>query len=184
MSTLTRTTVLATLASLGLVIASTVMASSPKALLIAPPHDDCFDLPKFGFSSFNINGFGEQVTNVRWGGRAARLGLEPGDIILSVNGFQLTYHGAWNDALRHAVHNGGWVQLTIRDVRTGDIALRQTFVGSGGYGPVTPHVVAHHGYFPAGHVTTKKFMPVAPQLKIGAPQEIKKLAELIENNNP
>jgi hypothetical protein len=182
MFTLLRTTALATLANLGFALASPALASAPKALLIAPPHDDCFELPKFGFSSYNIGGFGEQVTYVRWGGRAAQLGLEPGDIILSLNGYQLTYHGAWNDALRHAMHNGGWVQLAIRDVRTGDVAFRQTYLRNYGIGPVTPHVVAHSGYFPTGPLTTKQFVPTAPQLKMTTPGNIKKLAELIEHN--
>ena len=58
-----------------------------------------YGLPKFGFSSSTIHGFGERVESVRWGGRAARLGLEPGDVILSLNGYRLTYRGSWNDAL-------------------------------------------------------------------------------------
>jgi hypothetical protein len=158
-------TALALLASLTLIVSSAA-ASHPKALLVNPdPY--CQVLPKFGFSSFNIAGFGEQVTHVRWNGRAARMGLESGDIILSMNGFPLTYHGAWNDALREAMVNGGLVQLTIRDVRTGHLAYRQTFIGSGGIGPVTPYVV--------GYPTPKTTYHV-----YGGPITIKKLAKLAE----
>ena len=81
MSTTTRNIALSAAVVLSLAVVSSAAASQPKALLLPPSHDHCFDLPKFGFSSFNIRGFGEQVTNVRWGGRAARMGLEPGDII-------------------------------------------------------------------------------------------------------
>ena len=58
------------------------------------------------------------------------MGLESGDTILSLNGYRLNYHGSWNDALQHAVyHDGGYVQLRIRDVRTGHVAFRQTYIG-------------------------------------------------------
>ncbi len=87
--------------------------------------------------------------SVRPGSRAARLGLEPGDVLLSLNGYRLTYSGSWNDALSRALFEGnGFVRLTVRDVRTGDIRVRETFVNYGGgpvehfrtTGVVTPHV--------------------------------------------
>jgi hypothetical protein len=179
MSTTTRNIVLSVVV-LSLAVVSSAAASQPKALLLPPPHDHCFDLPKFGFSSFNIRGFGEQITNVRWGGRAARMGLEPGDIIVSLNGYPLTYHGAWNDALRQATYHGGWVQLVVRDVRTGNYAYRKTFIGNGGIGPVTPHVVAYNHY--DGGPVTKKSVPVAPMLQLGSPEQVKNLVKLFENN--
>ena len=186
MTTITRKTVLALLASLTLVTISTASASQPQALLLNPglnPGPVCHDLPRFGFSSFTINGFGERVTNVRWGSIAQQLGLECGDIILSLNGFPLSYHGSWNDALREAMLSGGYVQLTVRDVRTGFIATRETFVG-GGYGPVTPysHVTTYHG-----PVTSKmKTMPQNhPQQNLNGPEQIKKLVELFDKkSNP
>ena len=158
----------ATTFALVAVVALSATASQPKALLIAPEHGHDYCLPQFGFSSFNIHGVGERVTFVRWGGLASQLGLEPGDLIVSMNGFPLTYHGAWNDALSQAVYNGGWVQLAIRDVRTGLLAYRQTFLGGSGpiVGPVTPKIhvggyhppVVHHrrhvGY-PGGPITAK-----------------------------
>ena len=181
MATMTRKTVLALLASLSLVTVSSAVASHPQVLLVAPdPY--CHDLPRFGFSSFSMNGFGERVTNVRWGGIAARMGIESGDVILSLNGFPLSYHGSWNDALRNAMNNGGWVQLTIRDVRTGFIATRETFVGSSGYGPITPHshVTTYHG-----PITTKKTMPGNPNGNVGTVQQIQNLVEMFDKkNNP
>lgn len=145
MNTLTRKTVLTLLASLTLVAFAVVPAAAQSRLILVAPESDPgfapdYCLPQFGFSSFNI-GVGERVTFVRWGGLASQLGLEPGDVILSMNGYPLSYHGAWNDALYQAMVDGGWVQLRVRDVRTGLLAYRQTFVGGGGGGPIT-----HHSY--------------------------------------
>ncbi len=109
-------------------------AAQQKQLLLSPGGNHGFvpqpHLPQFGFASFNIHGVGERVSHVRRAGLAARFGLEPGDIVLSMNGVPLTYRGSWNDALYNAMANhGGWVRLKIRDVRTGFIAQRQLFVG-------------------------------------------------------
>jgi hypothetical protein len=177
MNTFTRMTVLTLLASLSLVsLAALPAAAQSKLLLVAPESDPSFApeycLPEFGFASFNIRGVGERVTFVRWGGLASRLGLEPGDIILSMNDVRLTYHGSWNHALRHVIsEHGGWVQLRVRDVRTGMVAYRQTFVGGGiaggGVGPITEHYYVgenvgphqshmnHHVGYPSGPVTAK-----------------------------
>jgi hypothetical protein len=137
-------------------------AAETSALMLAPDSDAELvpppALPKFGFSSVNIHGIGERVTNVRWGGLASRFGLEPGDLILSMNGFPLTYNGSWNDALYSAIiRNGGWVRLRIRDVRTGIVVQRRLFVG-GGHGPIEHYHVGHsHTHFglPSGPVTQK-----------------------------
>jgi hypothetical protein len=163
-------------------------AAQPNALILEPGYDDC--LPEFGFSSFNIHGVGDRVTFVRWGGLAAQLGLEPGDLILSMNGFRLTYHGAWNDALQYAVANGGWVQLTVRDVRTGRLAYRQTFVGDGHVvGPITPKI--HGGGYPGPVVHHKHHVghpvgPITPKSKFNdhhgndVNKTIKKIAKLFD----
>lgn len=176
-----RTAVFALLASLTLIPFSTAAADQPKALLLNPtlvPGQGCYQLPKFGFSSFNINGFGERITSVRWGGLAQQMGLESGDVILRLNGYPLTYHGSWNDALREAMNQGGFVQLTVRDVRTGFIATRETYVG--GYGPVVSH------YHANGPVTTKKkTMPYHHPQQLSGPEQIKQIVELFEKkNNP
>lgn len=152
---------------------ATVEASHPQALLLAPGSD--YGLPRFGFSSFSIGGVGERVTYVRWGGLASQLGLEPGDIILSMNGYRLTYHGSWNDALYEAVANGGWVQLRIRDVHTGHVAFRQTFVGGGGVGPITPH---YYGGHPSGPATYKS--QVGGNHNYNMNKKIKEIAELFD----
>lgn len=163
------------LASLTLITGSSASADSPKSLYMQPtlvPGQGCYELPRFGFSSFNINGFGERITGVRWGGLAQQMGLESGDVILRLNGYPLSYHGSWNDALREAMNQGGYVRLTIRDVRTGSIRNRETYVG--GYGPVTPH-------YNNGPITTKKkTMPHNHPHQPSGPEQIKQIVELFD----
>ena len=169
MNTLTHKSVFALIASLSLVtLAALPTSAANKLMLVSPGFDPDFapdyPLPQFGFSSFNIGGVGERVTYVRWGGLASQFGLEPGDIILSVNDVRLTYHGSWNDALRHAIlEHDGWVTLRIRDVRTGLVARRQMFVGGGG-GPIVNHYTTggnsshfhtHMNVGPTGPITSK-----------------------------
>jgi hypothetical protein len=192
MNALTRKTAFTLSASLVLIaLVAMPAAAQPQPLLLAPGHDYC--LPQFGFSSFNIRGVGDRVTFVRWGGLASQLGLEPGDMILSMNGYPLSYHGAWNDALSQAVVNGGWVQLMIRDVRTGYVAYRETFVGGSGggpiVGPITPKVHVggypgpvvhhhHHGGYPVGPITPKSHPGGHPNHNVN--QTIKKIAKLFD----
>jgi predicted metalloprotease with PDZ domain len=114
-------------------VASATAAGPPEAMLVAP--GEPYGLPRFGFSSSTIYGYGERVVFVRPGSRAAYLGLEPGDVLLSLNGYRLTYSGSWNDALSSALSEGNFIRLKIRDVRTGNIVVRTTFVDNGG-GPV------------------------------------------------
>jgi hypothetical protein len=177
-------TVFALLATLTLVTISTASASQPKALLLNPGYDpspSCYDLPKFGFSSFTINGFGERVTSVRWGGIAQQMGLESGDVILGLNGYPLTYHGSWNNALREAMNNGGWVELTIRDVRTGFVSTRETFVGDS-YGPIVAH--SHvNSYSHYNGPVTKKSMPYNGQQQLSGPEQIKKIVDMFDKKN-
>ena len=179
MITVARTTILALVASASLFLAPSAEASKPKALLVAP--EPIFHhLPRFGFSSFNIHGIGERVTFVEWHGLAARLGLERGDTILALNSFPLTYHGAWRDALREAVYEGGWVQLAIWDVRTGRIAYRQTFLGSPDYGPITPksHYATHGPITPKWQSGSPK--SGSPKFQMNLSKQLEKLAKLTD----
>jgi S1-C subfamily serine protease len=83
-------------------------------------------LPKLGFDSQLIAGYGEQVTYVEYGSKAFRLGLEEDDVILSLNDQRLTHRGAWQLAMREAVADGGVVTLKVRHARTGAIAVRHS----------------------------------------------------------
>jgi hypothetical protein len=51
-------------------LVSTSGAVPPKSALLLPGGGGNFGLPKFGFSSSNIYGYGERVLSVRYGGRA------------------------------------------------------------------------------------------------------------------
>lgn len=137
-------------------------------------------LPKFGFQSYNLSGVGERVTYVRCHGLASQMGLEPGDTILSLNGFPLTYHGAWNQALQQAVYQGGAVQLAIRDVNTGYIVYRTTYIGGGpGIGPITPKTAK---YSQPGPIVSHNY--VQPGAPVGVPGPItQKSVQGGENNN-
>jgi hypothetical protein len=77
--------------SLSAIVSPAVAAGPANKLLIAPGEPN--GLPKFGFSSSTVYGYGQRIESIRPGGRAARLGLEPGDVILSLNGYRLTYSG-------------------------------------------------------------------------------------------
>lgn len=202
---------LATLSLASLVaLASASLAVPPQTSYVQPgPTGSAHVLPHFGFHSYNLHGIGERVTHVHQFSLASQLGLEPGDIILRLNGMPLSYHGAWNAALDAAVCQGDWVQLAIRDVRTGMVVYRQTFVG-GAHGPVTPksHAVGHAGPVmihsqPGGHshhinsphvgqpgpLTAKSkkatpLQPQAPKLKQAAIQiGVQQLSQLINNKN-
>lgn len=135
----TVTTLLSSL-TLAVLVATSAGAAGTSTYLVAPGEPP--GLPRFGFSGSNIGGYGERVVFVRYGGRASHLGLEPGDIILSLNGMPLSYRGSWSDALSHAVyHDGGLVRLRIRDVRTGHIMRRELYLGGYGDGPVEHYSV-------------------------------------------
>ncbi len=155
---------LAAVCSLAFVaIAATAVAQPQQARVLRPaprviPQPD-YNLPRFGFESFNLQGVGERVTHVSRRGLAAEMGLERGDIILRMNGHRLDYHGSWNDALREAMWNhGGWVRLAIRDVRTGRTVNREIYLGTNP-GPITPksrggfdgHDHHSHGHQSGGH---------------------------------
>jgi hypothetical protein len=145
MKTSFRTSALALIVTLVVSSAAVVQAAPPVATLLAPPQQSGNFLPKFGFRSYNLGGVGEVVTHVQWGGLAWKMGLQKGDIIRTLNHMELAYHGAWSDALRHALfNNGGQVHLQIIDRNTGLVAHRQvSFGGFGNYG--TPYVVGYGG---------------------------------------
>lgn len=93
-------------------------------------------VPELGFSSYVISGTGEYVLAVRRGSTAARIGLEPGDVILTLNGRRLTSERAWHQAMGHAAASHGRLTLEIRDGRTGAIDCRTCHLFSTGCAPI------------------------------------------------
>jgi len=109
---------------------------------LLPGHNTVTQPPLLGYSYQVIPGYGFQVTGVLGGTPAARIGLELGDVILSINGHRLTHYGADVPARILAARHGGWVTLRIRDVRTGLFVTRSTnlFHQYHPIGPVGPVV--------------------------------------------
>ena len=137
-----------------------------------------YDLPKFGFSSFNINGFGERVTNVRWGGIAQRMGLESGDMILSLNGYPLTYHGSWNDALREAVYQRR-LRAAERFATCGPASSPPAKRTSATSAARSSHATAATTTAPSRY--KKQTMPAQPPISnLSGPEQIKKIVELFD----
>ena len=60
--------------SLSAFVAPATAAPPQNKLLFAP--GEPYGLPKFGFSSSTIQGFGQRVESVRFNSRAAQLGLD------------------------------------------------------------------------------------------------------------
>jgi S1-C subfamily serine protease len=72
------------------------------------------------------NGYGMFVNQVQWGSTAHRIGLESGDVILAINGWRITGDYQYQSLL---TQSGGRCQLTVRDVRTGNIVYLYAFLG-------------------------------------------------------
>jgi S1-C subfamily serine protease len=90
----------------------------------------CGPLPQLGFSGYLVPGKGEYVLSVDCGTAAARIGLQPGDVILAVNGHRVARHGAWSEAMVQAGPHGGSLTLRIRSGQTGRITDRTCHVFS------------------------------------------------------
>jgi len=60
--------------------------------------------------------YGQRVDNVVPGSPAARIGLEPGDVLVTGNHIPLTCKG---ELLRAINQSGGHLQLTVINIRTG-----------------------------------------------------------------
>jgi hypothetical protein len=105
--------------------------AAPKNTLV--PTSSEIELPKFGFTGSTINGVGDRIATLTPGGRFAKLGVEVGDVIISVNGFALTYDGSWRDSLLKARKQGAkTLHLQIRDIRTGKTRSRDISVNFAG----------------------------------------------------
>lgn len=108
--------------------------------------------PKLGFNGQMIHGYGMKVINVNWGSAAKRAGLEPGDIIVKINGQWIRSQWDYNQALQNAAnYNWGKVSMKVQNVRHkwGYNVPKYAFVktvldgyGGGPGGPIGPQVQA------------------------------------------
>lgn len=129
------------------VLALALVVLSAASLMAAPPHPTVAplrlnpytpDYPRLGFLYRVIPGYGYEILSVSWGSPASRIGLEPGDVVRSINGYPLTYYGAHHQAVAQAMNYGGWLSMRIRDVRTGYTVTRGTYL----YGVGAPAAAA------------------------------------------
>lgn len=93
-------------------------------------------IPRLGFYGHFEWGHGMVVDSVPWGTPAKRIGLEIGDTIVAINGRWLR---SQNDYYRALQQSGGYVQVTVQDVRSGRLINRVATIDSDGYysrGPV------------------------------------------------
>lgn len=88
-------------------------------------------MPKLGFYGHIVYGQGLMVDSVSWATEAARIGLEPGDVIVSVNGRPIR---SWSDYNAAMYYSGGRGRLVIRDVRSG-WTVPANFALNNGRGP-------------------------------------------------
>ena len=93
----------------------------PEAVVIPTPTyvvpSTCAFLPKLEFNGA-MTYRGMQVVSVAYGGLAQRIGLEPGDVITSINGRAIHCEESYKRALfQAAVYGGGNVTLQVRNVR-------------------------------------------------------------------
>jgi hypothetical protein len=134
MNAVSRKTLVLVLSVAAMAVASTAMAQPPHARLLPNPQFCPPVQPRLGINYTVIPGYGYRVNCVMWGTPASRIGLEPGDVVLSINRVRLTYNGAHAYALSQAARTGGWITLRIRDVRTGWVVTRSTNLFGGYYG--------------------------------------------------
>ncbi len=104
---------------------------APPRVIVAPQgvvtHYAPAPVPFLGFDSF-FDGTGEQVTAVQYGSAAWRMGIEPRDTIVAVNGVAISYAGHGEQLVRSARYQGRLV-LSIRDYHTGLLVNRSLSLG-------------------------------------------------------
>lgn len=78
---------------------------------------------RLGFRGIDV-GWGVEIVSLDYGGTAAQIGLEPGDVIVQLNGRRVM---SINDYHAIMARSGGFVQLVVRDHRTGTVVQMPAF---------------------------------------------------------
>lgn len=128
---------------------------TPPVIKVAPPSATT-KVPRLGIMGHVDRGWGMVVDSVVRGTPASRIGLERGDVILRINGQEISSDWAYRKALmRAAEFDNGQLRLQIADVRTGRRVFR---VGSlhGNPGVIRPRPFGNdhfgHDHFGQQHV--------------------------------
>ena len=90
-----------------------------------PPYTRVAPGYTLGVSGFHSNG-GFRIDSVVEGSVAQQVGLEPGDVILRINGQSVATQSGWVQAINNS---GGQVQLAVRNVRDGGIVMLDANLG-------------------------------------------------------
>lgn len=134
MKTQTRNTVL------GLLVATVVTTCSATATFAFPGQQPRVRpevvppvvtpvVPRLGIMGHIEFGWGMSVDAVVRGTAASRIGLERGDVILRINGQEITSDQAYRQALLNAVRfENGLLKMQIADVRSGRRVFRTGFL--------------------------------------------------------
>lgn len=109
-------------------------AAQEQRLLLRPDRPEG-PTPRLGIVGYVEYGHGLVVERVAPFTPAARLGLEPGDVILRVNDQRIRRDGDLQRALRFS---GGYVRLLVDDVRGNGAVWTRTVSLQGGRGPSRP----------------------------------------------
>jgi len=114
----------------GFASASHVNAAEGRMELRLYPGPGIPEAPRLGIYGHFQWGLGMVVDSVVWGTPAARVGLEPGDVIRAINGRVI--RSEW-DYFQSLGSSGGYARLSVQDVRSGMIITRTAFLGGGDY---------------------------------------------------
>lgn len=109
----------------GLGLATSASADEKFQIRLRPSLPTQTSAPRLGFSGHFDNGHGMHVDSVRRGSPAARLGLEPGDTIIAIDGQRIHSLGHYYGLLGRS---GNRVRLHIEDWRTGRVVVRTAFI--------------------------------------------------------
>ena len=126
--------ILKSLLSAGCLVAlglSQVVATEGRAELRLYPGPGLPDAPRLGIYGHFEWGLGMVVDSVVWGTPAARIGLEPGDVIRAIDGRPIRSEFDYFQALRYG---GAYVRVSVQDVRSGAIVSRTAAMGGEYYG--------------------------------------------------
>lgn len=93
-----------------------VSACQQNGTCVQPPRNVCCR-PKLGFTG-QVNCYGMVVHHVQYGSIACRIGLEPGDIIVRINGQRVTSQARFRQLLHEAlIFNQGHLELHVKSAR-------------------------------------------------------------------